>query len=160
MPSYHVQLASVQFIFDDPLFEALCEECAEEAPRNPALGGTVPDRAIYDQLEAAGMIYPLAAVTDNGELAGFASVLLCASGHHAGKVVATTESLFVAKAHRKGGAGLALLNTAADFAKSVGAAGLYVTAPAGGPLGRILPRLGYTETNRIFLRSFNDVDEP
>ena len=152
MTRYHVQLASVQFIFEDPIFEALCEECAEEALRNPALGGTVPDRAIYDQLEAVGMIYPLAAVTDNGDLAGFASVLMCASGHHAGKAVATVETLFLAKAHRKGGAGRALLREAEVLAKHVGAAGLYCSAPVGGPLERILPRIGYTATNTIFLK--------
>lgn len=150
MPHYHIQHATVAAVFNSPDFDALCAEYAEEALRNPALANTVPDREMYDRLDAAGMLAVLVAVSDDNAMVGFASVLMAPCMHHAGKLVATVETLFLAKAHRKGGAGLALLREAEALAKHVGAAGLYASAPVGGSLERILPRIGYTHVNTIF----------
>ena len=41
---------------------------------------------------------------------------------------------------------------AEEVAVMAGAGGLYVTAPTGGRLERLLPHVGYHETNRIFFR--------
>jgi len=99
----------------------------------------------------AGVLHPLGVFVGD-ELVGMCAVLVSPVLHHQGKLIAATETLFVAKAHRAGGAGLALLRAAESVALAVGAAGLYVTAPVGGRLEQILPRQGYHATNRVFYR--------
>ena len=46
-------------------------------------------------------------------------------------MIGTTESIFVAAAHRPGGAGIALLRATEALARDLGATGLYVSGPAG-----------------------------
>ena len=67
--------------------------------------------------------------------------------------LAVVESYFVASKHRKSGAGLALLREAERIASDRGAHALLVSAPHGGRLADVMPRVGYRETNRVFFRS-------
>ena len=69
---------------------------------------------------------------------------------------AITESFFVAKVHRDSGAGLKLLRAAEQKARALGSPGLLVSAPFGGTLVQVLPRAGYTETNRVFFKGWAD----
>ena len=86
------------------------------------------------------------------ELVGLCAVLIAPVLHFGGKVIASTETIFVAEAHRAGAVGRKLLHAAEEVAVLAGAGGLYVTAPTGGRLERLLPHVGYHETNRIFFR--------
>lgn len=151
MKPTNIRPITVAEAFDAPVFAALSDEYEREAARNPNLLGSKPDRNAYEQLVAAGLLHPLG-VFVNGELVGMATVLVTPVLHFGGKVIATTETLFVAKAHRAGGTGRALLHAAEAVALEAGAAGLYVSSPAGGRLERFLPLAGYTETNRVFYR--------
>lgn len=137
--------------FDSPVFAALCGEYQAESLRNPDMLGALPDRNGYTRMADAGLLHPLG-VFVGGELVGLCAVLIAPVLHFGGKVIATTETLFVAEAHRAGGAGMELLHAAEGVATKAGAAGLYVTAPTGGRLERLLPRVGYHETNRVFFR--------
>jgi len=137
--------------FDSPVFVALCDEYRDECLRNPNMLGAAPDREGYERLIAAGVLHPLGAFVD-GELVGLCAVLITPVLHFGGKIIATTETIFVAKAHRAGGSGVKLLRAAEDLARAAGAGGLYVTAPVGGRLERLMPHVGYHETNRIFFR--------
>lgn len=146
-----VRAITIAEAFDSPMFAALCDEYRAESLRNPDMMGALPDREGYECMFVAGMLHPLGAFV-NGELVGFCTVLVSPVLHFGGKVIASTETLFVADAHRAGGAGMKLLRAAEDVAANAGASGLYVTAPTGGRLERLLPRVGYHETNRIFFR--------
>lgn len=133
----------------DPNFPALLNEYAAES----AIEGMPPPKiepGTYHRLEAAGILHIFAAKA-SGRLVGFIFVLATVLPHYA-KLIAVSESFFVAKAHRMSGAGLKLLKAAEDKARELGAAGPLVSAPSGGHLAEVLPRLGYVETNRVFFR--------
>lgn len=139
--------------FDSPVFAALCDEYRAESLRNPDMLGALPDREGYQRLLDAGVLYPLGVFVAD-ELVGLCAVLVMPVLHFGGKIIATTETLFVAKAHRAGGVGIALLRAAEDLARAAGAGGLYITAPVGGRLERLMPHVGYHETNRVFFRGW------
>lgn len=108
----------------------------------------------YKYLETVNAIYAIGAFIDE-LLIGFLVVLSPILPHYSVKV-AVGESFFVSKSYRKTGAGLKLLNAAEHYAKDIGACGLLVSAPIGGNLAEVLPHVGYTETNRVFFRNFNN----
>jgi GNAT superfamily N-acetyltransferase len=151
MTIYTIRAITVAEAFDAPVFAALCDEYRAETLRNPDLLGALPDRAGYERMVDAGLMRPLGVFAGDA-LVGLCAVIVSPVLHFGGKVVATTESIFVAEAHRAGAAGVDLLRAAEEVAHQAGAGGLYVTAPAGGRLERLLPHLGYVETNRIFYR--------
>ena len=146
-----IRTITVDEAFDSPMFAALCDEYRAESLRNPDLMGALPDREGYAQMIGAGMMQMLGVFVEN-TLVGICTVLVTPVLHFAGKVIASTETLFVAEAHRAGGAGMKLLRAAEQVAAEAGAGGLYVTAPTGGRLERLLPHVGYHETNRVFFR--------
>ena len=130
-------------------FPALAREYAEECAIR---GLPSPDEkaAAYRALAASEIFQAFAAFIES-KLVGFIVVLKPVIPHY-GVAVAVTESFFVGKEYRKCGAGLKLLRAAEAHAK--GSPGLLVSAPAGGPLAEVLPRLGYRETNRAFFKEF------
>lgn len=136
-----------------PTFPALLKEYAAEC----AIPGLPPPKAnleTYRDLEAKGLLHVLAAV-EADELVGFLILLVPVLPHYS-VGVAVSESFFVAKAHRGTGAGLALLRAAEQRAKAVGSPGLLVSAPFQGDLFKVLPRVGYAETNRVFFKAVSD----
>ena len=114
------------------------------------LGTPHPNAAYYAQLEAAGSLFGFGAFVDD-ELAGF-FMLLVAHVPHWQFPTATAESFFVSKAHRKSGAGLKLLRAAETKAKEAGAAGLFISAPVGSVLERVMQGTGYRQTNSVFFK--------
>jgi GNAT superfamily N-acetyltransferase len=145
----HIGPTSIAEIEAAPNLGALSQEFATESLA-PGLPRTAPNWAGYRGLEAAGMLHPIAARLD-GVLIGFIGVLLAPLPRHS-VPVATTERFFVARAHRKTGAGLKLLRAAEAKARALGSPGLQVTAPFEGDLFQVLPRVGYRETNRVFFK--------
>lgn len=146
-----IRIITADEAFDSPTFAALCDEYRAESLRNPDLLGALPDRDGYNRMIDAGLMC-LMGVFVGDELVGLCAVLVTPVLHFGGKVIASTETLFVAEAHRAGGAGMKLLRAAEEVAVAAGAGGLYVTAPTGGRLERLLPHVGYHETNRVFFR--------
>lgn len=135
-----------------PAFASLCAEYAQESA-NAALVGREPEHAAYLHMEQNGTAHFLG-VFKCDDLVGFACVLVTPVPHFAGRLIGTTESIFVAAEHRTGGTGIALLHAAEALARELGACGLYVSGPAEGRLARVLPSIGYRETNRVFFRGF------
>jgi len=159
-PPYIIRRATLEEVFDAPVFAELAAEYEAESLRNPDLAGsTVPDRAGYQALFEAGVLHPLGVYVGD-ELAGFCTVLLSPVLHHHGRLIAIMESLFVARAYRKGGAGRALLAAAERVAREQGALGLHINAPTGGVLERVLPRQGYRAVNQIFYRPLHKEEHP
>jgi GNAT superfamily N-acetyltransferase len=144
---------TVAELFGEPNWDALLAEYEAEA----AVKGTPPISAkleTYSALEGHGILFPYAA-WHGGRLIGFITVLAAPLPHY-GRVFAVSESFFVAKAHRMSGAGVRLLHMAETQARALGSPGLFVSAPFEGDLHKILPRLDYRETNRVFFKAFYD----
>lgn len=144
--------STVAAITGAPTFAALLGEYAAESA-NRGLPPPMVHLDRYPQLEAAGVLHPIAAILDN-ELIGFISVLVSVLTHY-GISIAVSESYFVANAHRHTLAGLKLLVAAEEKTRALGAHGIYVSSPTGGALDKILERAGYGETNRIFFKRVN-----
>lgn len=134
-------------------FERLLIEYAAES----AVDGLPPPRGKlenYLQLEGTGLLHAFKALRF-GALVGFVVVLAPELPHYS-RLVAVTESIFVARRHRKSGAGLRLLRRAEARARDLGSPGLLICAPLGGQLVEVLPRAGYAETNRVFFKRLSD----
>lgn len=108
---------------------------------------------MYHTLEAAGALVCFGAFQD-GELLGFVLVLTHIMPHY-GVGISTTESYFVASAHRKTGAGILLRHAAERHAQQRGSAGILISAPHGGRLAEVLTHSGYRQTNDVFFKGFN-----
>ena len=148
-----VRQISVAEAFINPAFPALCREYAEES----AIAG-LPDPqeklSAYQFLESGGSTAFCAYGAFIGEgLVGFIALLTPVLPHY-GVPIAVAESLFVASAHRKTGAGMLLIRRAEKRAKELRSPGLLFSAPSGGRLALLLPRIGYRETNRVFMKGF------
>lgn len=144
-----ISRSCVADIANAPNINELLEEYGQEA----AISGLPQPIArfdLYERLEASGAMYVAAAHLAD-KLVGVIAVLLPILPHY-GAMIAVTESFFVMKAARKSGAGIRLLRLAEKHVKECGSPGLLVSAPIGGILADVLPRVGYRETNRVFFR--------
>lgn len=132
--------------------ENFAELAAEYTDEGAIAGMPAPAARLenYLPLERGGLLHTILATKGN-RLIGFILVLASVLPHY-GVPVAVSESFFVARAHRRTGAGLRLLNAAEDKARELGASGLLVSAPVRGDLFKVLPRRGYAETSRIFFK--------
>lgn len=144
-----VRKCTINEIQNAPNIKALLDEYVIEA-HNPELPNPNVQWNEYKALESAGVMHPIGAFIGD-ELAGFVTVLVTKRPHH-GATLAVTESVFVALAHRKRGAGLKLIRAAEQLAAEVGATCLVVSAPHNGSLERVMPRLGYRHSNTYFIR--------
>lgn len=144
-----VEQSTVAKVMEAPNFSELILEYQAEA-----LAPGMPPPSIrfdaYSALEGMGILTVFSALRDR-ELIGMITVLASHIPHY-DRVIATTESFFVSKPHRASGAGLHLLRCAEQKAREVGAKGLLVSAPCGGVLGHVLPRVGYRSSSVIFYK--------
>lgn len=148
-----VQPSTIQRIEDSPNFWPLIGEYADESAM-AGLPRPAPNMDLYRRLEAIGALHAFEATDDDG-LIGFISIVGTEIPHY-GRILAATESFFVAKAKRSTGAGLKLLRDAEAKARTLGSPGLGVSAPIGSHLAELLPKLGYTQTNAVFFKRLAD----
>lgn len=127
------------------LMAGYADECAiaELTPHDPQY-------AQYAAMEQAGFTHFLGAYCGD-RLIGFV-VILIATLPHFGKRIATTESLYVEPGQRRTGAGLDLIRRAQTFAQEQGAMGLFICAPVGSTLSKLLPAIGYRQTNQTYFK--------
>lgn len=128
---------------------ALIAEYADECAIN---GMPLPDPSpeLYERLENTGLMQCFG-VYDGAVLVGFATVITNIVPHY-NKVTAITESIFVAKAYRKGGAGLRLIGAVTEYARQRKAVGLLISAPIKGQLSAVLERMHYRLTNEVYFK--------
>ena len=136
----------------DTFGELLAEYGAESAIEG--LPAPAAKMEVYRALEAAGALHAISATKD-GALIGFITIVAPVLPHYS-TIVAVSESFFVAKSQRKTGAGMRLLRAAENKARALGSSGLLVSAPFGGDLFKVLPRVGYREASRAFFKGFGD----
>lgn len=138
-------------LYNDPAFASLMVEYEEES----AIDGLPSIKVkieLYRNYEQNGAFYVVASYHED-KLIGFATVLSPIMPHFSA-LISVCESLFVAKEFRKTGAGLKLIKDCENHATKLGSPGLLMSAPMGGSLAEILPKVGYKETNRVFFRKF------
>lgn len=150
MGTLAIKLCTVAAIEAAPDLAALLAEYAAESG-NDEIGPARPHLPTYHQMEAAGVMQPIAAYVDD-TLVGFMFLLLPVLPHYTLKI-GVSESYFVAAAHRKTGAGLKMLRLAEDVARMSGAVGVLVSAPIGGILEQVLPEVGYDDKARVFFKA-------
>jgi len=124
----------------------LLAEYAAEC-RNPLIGSPEPQWEMYAAMQAAGRLAVFVVEVD-GEVAGFASVILSVLPHY-GVKAALVESLFVGKRWRGKGAGTVLLLAVHRAAKYSGSMALQYIAPAGSRMEKLLERTA-DRTNSVF----------
>lgn len=129
----------------DVLLDEYAEECAIVGMPKPEA-----DRAMYEAMESSGAVLVIGAFSED-VLAGFVVLLVYRNPHYS-QVIAVTESIFVASQYRKTGAGRRLISEAEAIAKERGAAGILVSAPADSRLAKVMPGIGYNQTNVAFFR--------
>jgi GNAT superfamily N-acetyltransferase len=112
------------------------------------------DSKTYIAMERSGCLQAIGAFKGD-KLIGVI-VLLTSVLPHYSALTTVTESFFVMKKYRKGGLGLKLLKAGEQYARDRGAVGMLVSAPAGGNLERVAPRMGYQHSNTIFFKGFRD----
>jgi GNAT superfamily N-acetyltransferase len=144
-----LQVCPLAQLRNAPNLDALLSEYAQES-KIAGLPAVNPDWDLYGMLEARGLVTFIGAFAD-GILVGFL-IMLCAPNPHIGQIVANSDCYFVAKTYRKRGAGLRLLHLAEELARARGAIGFIVSAPIGGCLEKVMPHVGFRETNRIFFK--------
>ena len=153
-PAATARRISVAEAFADKAFPSLCREYAEES----AIAGLPDPReklSAYQALEASGSAAFCAYVAFLGDmLIGFVALLTPVLPHY-GIAISVAESLFVGRAYRKTGAGMLLIRLAEKRAEEMGSPGMLFSAPSKGRLSVLLPRIGYRETNRVFLKEFS-----
>lgn len=131
--------------------EALIAEYAAECSI-PAIGEINPHRELYALMEKSGLMTCFMAY-DGDHKVGF-SILLMPVLPHYSKKVATSESIFIAKAIRRSGAGVRLRRAVKDHAKDAGCVGILWSAPAGGKFERLLESSKSCQrTNAVFYES-------
>lgn len=136
-------------IINHPNFETLASEYENEAKSTfmPPVKLTVD---LYRNMEKLGIL-DVFGVFDEETLIGFAFILFTIIPHYSLKFT-ISDSLFIAKTHRKTGAGLKLIKAIEEDAKIDISPGILISAPSSGPLAELLPNIGYTEINRIFFK--------
>lgn len=114
-----------------------------------AVGKPDPQWEIYEQIQAAGRIQGFGVYVGDS-MVGFAGVLMTVLPHY-GVKAATVESLFVASAYRRSGAGTQLLAHIEREAERAGCKAILYSAPAGGQLEALLGKR-YARTNSVFCK--------
>ena len=139
---------AIEILENQEILDEYGDECHIDGLPNPSA-----KKDMYLEMERSGALHTIGAFLENTVI-GFVTVLAPIVPHY-GVLVAVTESFFVAKEHRKTGAGLRLLRAAEQYAKERGSPGLLISAPFGGSLAEVLSRMDdYVETNRVFFRKF------
>lgn len=148
-----IRKATIAELAEVPHIYELLDEYASESSIS-GLPHPFAKVEVYKNLEANGAIEVIGSFLD-GELVGFIIVLAPILPHYSARV-AVVESFFVMKEYRKTGAGLKLEKAAREYAKEQNSCGILFSSPVGGSLAEVLPKIGYTETNRVFFRSISD----
>lgn len=147
-----IRKATVEDMEGDKNLSQLITDYADEA-KNKDLPKQDPNFETYRVMEKMGVLHIFAAQSDD-QVVGFITLLITPVPHYS-QPIATSESFYVAPAHRKSGTGRKLLDAAEELAKEKGAAGLFISAPTGGRLEKAMPIMGYRPSNTVFFRSLS-----
>lgn len=131
--------------FARPEFKQLVEDYSAESGSPFMHGAPNPDE--YIAAEKAGAMVPVGAF-DGELLVGGVNIMIHRIPHYA-EVLASVESIFLAKDYRRGTTGLRLLRAAEEVAREAGASVLMIGTRCGSRFEHLC-RLRYTPVNTVF----------
>lgn len=139
-----IRAVSFREILNAPNAAELLRAYAEES----LFPDPVPQQAVYAVLEQAHVLKCFGAYSGSTNLLiGFISVLVAVMPHH-GRLIATSESLFVDPAYRSAGVGNLLLTAGEQHAIKFGCEAFMCLARIGGSFEKLLARRdGYHPTH-------------
>lgn len=146
----------LRHLFEAPNAPELFKEYAEECSL-PETGEILP-QAHLGEWQAFGGALPLGGATafgvyDGEMLVGFATVFIYLDRAH-GKMIATTQSIFLTAAYRNEGNALRLLEFLEKYAEKCGCSVFSYNAPAGSRFARLFSVQGrYRQSSTVFLRT-------
>lgn len=112
-----------------------------------------PNYGMYRILEASGLMTVLVSTNGEGDLEGFAVVLVSMLPHY-GELVASIESFYVVPEARQKGLGNTLTKAVEVAAKEKGAVALILTAAIGSPLEQVLKaKKRFRHSHNVFLKA-------
>lgn len=126
----------------------LLAEYAEECS-SPELGEISPQPELYEALEKSGGFQAFGCF-EGDTLIGFACVLVYVLPHY-GKLIATTESIFIAQKYRNGIQWDDLKNVIQSYAHARGCNAFLYSAPVGSRFDRLLSHSFARHTNNTYL---------
>ena len=144
-----IRPVSYSVLMADPHYPQLIAEYGAECSI-PEIGRINPQPDLYATLEQSGGFH-LFGVYGGETLIGFVSLLIYVLPHY-GVKVATTESIFLASAHRHSDTGTKMLEFIEAFAKEQGCKVMLYTAPLEGRFARLL-MCKHRCTNLVFVES-------
>lgn len=139
-------------ILNDPNAQGLLEEYAKECSL-PELGEPCPQPELYKLLESKGGMQVFGVYDGyckDDPLVGFASVLIYMLPHY-GKMVATTESIFISREYRKTTYGVDLMGFIESYARHMGVETFLYSAPVGSRFDRLLASVS-RHSNNVYVR--------
>ena len=122
-----------------------------ELAKNKHLMQLSPDVERYKLMEASGNVIALFAY-ERDSLIGYSVSFIASHLHYSNLVYAQNDVLFVAREHRKGRTGLALIKETEDAAKRAGCQMIIWHAKQGTALDSLMPRLGYGVQDIMYSR--------
>ena len=128
---------------------SLLAEHWEELAKNKTLMVLKPDKARYEELEKAGLIFTLFAYAGD-QIIGYSANIITRHLHYADLSIASNDVLFVAKSHRAGRTGIQLIDKTEETAQMYGAKLMLWHAKQGTDLEKIMPRMGYNVQEIMF----------
>ena len=144
-------ISSVSDIFNADNSEELFKEYVKES-KSELMPDTLPDRAIYDELESMGLLHCIT-IRDNNVLIGFVVGIITPNFHHNTKSM-TIESIFVQNKHRGYNTAKNAIEKLEEIAKTNGCS----TMTLGGRIGHIEKRakhLGFTPISVVSVKDIS-----
>lgn len=145
-----IEQLTVDQIYACPGFAGMVEEYAQIT--DPLLPPPSYRKEDYLPLEQAGKL-DVVGVMDAGSIVGFAAILQGKMPHY-GSEIAIVESIYVRRSHRKGGAGIRLIEAAEDMARIRGLSEIFINVHDEylASLGILLIRRNYSARIHTFGR--------
>ena len=110
------------------------------------------NKELYNNLEKLGTLQAFGAFKNN-DLIGFIIVMSYPSTHY-DLTMATTEGFMVLQEHRCTGAGLKLLRAVEKHVQTYKAGALFVSAPIGQKLAKVMKCTKYKEAAKLYFKRF------
>ena len=140
-----IRRTTMDELFARPEFEQIIKDYAHESGRHVMRGAPNPKEYIAG--EKAGIFVPVG-VFDGDKIVGGVNIMIHRIPHYQ-EVLASVESIFLAKQYRHGSAGLRLLRKAEEVAREAGAQVLLVGTRCGSRFEELCRHL-YTPVNTTF----------
>ncbi len=118
----------------------------------------VVDHASYTALEASGALHVVTVRDDaQGELVGYAIWIIRTHLHYQTTLMAFSDVYYLAPAYRRGSAGMRLFRESEATLRAKGVRKLFTGCKLSLDIGRIFTRLGFTETERLYIKYLGDM---